>query len=212
MIEAGFFLKTLGAIFVVVDPIGGIPLFLSLTAEETEKERITTAFKASLAAFLVLSIFIFLGEKILALFQISMGSFRVAGGALLFLIAIQMLQAKPRSTKSTPPEEAESRTKEDVTLVPLAVPILAGPGAITTVIVLAGGEPLSIKLTVFLASALTFTFTFLIFSQASRIAPLLGKTGANLLVRLMGLLLSVIAVEYMVEGLKELFPILGGVS
>lgn len=210
MIEAGFFIKTLAAIFVIVDPIGGIPLFLSLTADETEKERITTAFKASLAAFLVLSVFIFLGEKILSLFQISMGSFRVAGGALLFLIAIQMLQAKPRSTKSTPPEELESRTKEDVALVPLAVPILAGPGAITTVIVLAGGEPLSIKLTVFLASALTFIFTFLIFSQASRMAHLLGQTGANLLVRLMGLLLSVIAVEYIVEGLKELFPILGG--
>lgn len=210
MIEAGFFIKTLAAIFVIVDPIGGIPLFLSLTADETEKERITTAFKASLAAFLVLSVFIFLGEKILSLFQISMGSFRVAGGALLFLIAIQMLQAKPRSTKSTPPEELESRTKEDVALVPLAVPILAGPGAITTVIVLAGGEPLSIKLTVFLASALTFIFTFLIFSQASRMAHLLGQTGANLLVRLMGLLLSVIAVEYIVKGLKELFPILGG--
>jgi len=210
VIEAGFFIKTLAAIFVIVDPIGGIPLFLSLTADETEKERITTAFKASLAAFLVLSVFIFLGEKILSLFQISMGSFRVAGGALLFLIAIQMLQAKPRSTKSTPPEELESRTKEDVALVPLAVPILAGPGAITTVIVLAGGEPLSIKLTVFLASALTFIFTFLIFSQASRMAHLLGQTGANLLVRLMGLLLSVIAVEYIVEGLKELFPILGG--
>ncbi|OAQ21218.1 MarC family protein [Thermosulfurimonas dismutans] len=210
MIEAGFFIKTLVAIFVIVDPVGGIPLFLSLTADETEKERIMTAFKASLAAFLVLSVFIFLGEKILSLFQISMGSFRVAGGALLFLIAIQMLQAKPRSTKSTPPEEAESRTKEDVALVPLAVPILAGPGAITTVIVLAGGEPLSIKLTVFLASALTFILTFLIFSQASRMAHLLGQTGANLLVRLMGLLLSVIAVEYIVEGLKELFPILGG--
>jgi len=121
-----------------------------------------------------------------------------------------MLQAKPRSTKSTPLEEAESRSKEEVALVPLTVPILAGPGAITTVIVLSGGEPLKIKLLVLLASAVTFLFTFLIFSQASRVAHLLGQTGVNLLVRLMGLLLSVIAVEYMVEGLKELFPILGG--
>ncbi len=200
------------AIFVIVDPVGGIPLFLSLTAEETETERRKTALKAALAAFAVLAIFTLFGERILAFFQISMGSFRVAGGALLFLIALEMLQAKPRSTKSTPPEEAESRTREDVALVPLGVPILAGPGAITTVIVLSGGEPWQVKLTVLIASALTFSLTVLIFSQASRVSRVLGQTGANLLVRIMGLLLSVIAVEYMVEGLKEVFPVLGGVS
>ncbi len=199
------------AIFVIVDPVGGIPLFLSLTAEETEAERRKTALKAALAAFAVLAIFTLFGERILAFFQISMGSFRVAGGALLFLIALEMLQAKPRSTKSTPPEEAESRTREDVALVPLGVPILAGPGAITTVIVLSGGEPWKVKLTVLIASALTFSLTVLIFFQASRVSRVLGQTGANLLVRIMGLLLSVIAVEYMVEGLKEVFPVLGGV-
>ncbi len=211
MLEINFLLKTFVAIFVIVDPIGGIPLFLSLTAEETEEERRKTALKAALAAFTVLAVFILFGEKILAFFQISMGSFRVAGGALLFLIALEMLQAKPRSTKSTPPEEAESRTREDVGLVPLGVPILAGPGAITTVIVLSGGEPWPVKLTVLSASALTFFLTVLIFFQASRVSRVLGRTGANLLVRIMGLLLSVIAVEYMVEGLKEVFPILGGV-
>ncbi len=210
MIEPGFFLKTLIAFFVIVDPIGGLPLFLSLTPTESDRERRLTALKACLAAFLILDVFIFWGEKILALFQISMGSFRVAGGALLFLIALQMLQAKPRGTKSTPPEEEEALEKEDVALVPLAVPILSGPGAITTAIVLAGGEPLTVKLQVFLAAGCTFLVTFLLFSQASRIAALLGRTGANLLVRVMGLLLSVIAVEYMVVGLKELFPALGG--
>ncbi|WP_168720141.1 MarC family protein [Thermosulfurimonas marina] len=210
MFELKVFLKTFTALFVIVDPVGGIPLFLSLTEGYTEKERRLTAFKASLAAFLVLAAFIFLGEKILSFFQISLGSFRVAGGALLFLIALEMLQAKPRSTKSTPPEEAESRQREDISLVPLAVPILAGPGAITTVIVLAGGEDLSMKFTVLGACALTFLATFLLFSQAARLARFLGRTGANLLVRLMGLLLAVIAVEYMVEGLKEVFPALRG--
>lgn len=212
MLDWASLLKIWIAIFIIVDPIGGIPLFLSLTANETEPERLKTAFKACVAGFLVLLVFIFLGETILSLFQISMGSFRVAGGVLLFLIALQMLQAKPRSTKSTPPEEAEGKEKEDVSLVPLAVPILAGPGAITTVIVLAGGEPLYAKFQVCLATAFTFLITFVVFSQASRLFRLLGHTGANLLVRLMGLILAVIAVEYMVAGLKSLFPILGGKS
>ncbi|MBX6422923.1 MarC family protein [Thermosulfurimonas sp. F29] len=210
MPEISFLLKTFVAIFVIVDPIGGLPLFLSLTADETEEERRRTALKGALAAFLVLAVFTLFGEKILAFFQISMGSFRVAGGALLFLIAMEMLQAKPRSTKSTPPEEAESREREDVALVPLGVPILAGPGAITTVIVLAGGEPWPTKLGVLASAAATFILTVLLFFQASRVSRLLGRTGANLMVRIMGLLLSVIAVEYMVEGLKEVFPALGG--
>ncbi len=203
-----FFLKTLFAFFVIVDPVGGLPLFLSLTAEETESQRVVTALKACVAAFFVLAMFVFFGEKILQVFGISLGSFRVAGGALLFLISIQMLQAKPRKTKSTPLEQKEAMEKEDVALVPLAVPILAGPGAITTAIVLAGGEPLSTKLTVVLAAGLAMFFTFVIFSQASRLSKILGQTGSNLLVRLMGLLLSVIAVEYMVAGIRELFPVL----
>ncbi|HFC97891.1 MAG TPA: NAAT family transporter [Thermosulfurimonas dismutans] len=210
MLELKLLFKTFVAIFIIVDPIGGIPLFLSLTARESESQRRATALKAVVAAFLVLAVFVLLGERILSFFQISLGSFRVAGGALLFIIALDMLQAKPRSTKSTPPEEEESRQREDVALVPLAVPILAGPGAITTVIVLSGGESLQAKLIVLLACALVMSSTLLIFTQASRIARFLGHTGANLLVRIMGLLLSVIAVEYMVAGIKELFPGLGG--
>jgi len=212
VLELKVFFKTFLALFVIVDPVGGLPLFLSLTQDYSVKERRLTALKASLAAFFVLSGFTFLGEKILLFFQISLGSFRVAGGALLFLIALEMLQAKPRSTKSTPSEEAESREREDISLVPLAVPILAGPGAITTVIVMAGGESLSLKLTILSACALTFMATFVLFSQADRIARVLGRTGANLLVRIMGLLLAVIAVEYMVEGLKEVFPVLRGTT
>ncbi len=202
-----WFLHIFVPLFIIVDPIGCIPLFLGLTEGFPEKKKRKLAFKASLVAAGVLSAFALLGDRILLYFDISVSSFRVAGGLILLLIALQMLQAQPRATKSLPEEEEESRQKEDMAVVPLGVPILAGPGAITTVLVLTAGEKhASFRLEVVLAVVLVSLLTFIIFWHASRIACFLGQTGTNLFVRLTGLILAVISVEYMAKGLGELFP------
>ncbi len=194
-------------LFIIVDPIGCVPLFLGLTEGLPEAKKRYLAFKASLVAALVLTAFSLFGDRLLLYFDISVASFRVAGGLILLLIALQMIQAQPRATKSLPEEEEESRQKEDIAVVPLGVPILAGPGAITTVLVLTGGEPgLSLRLKVILATFLVALLTFVIFSHAVRISRMLGQTGTNLFVRLTGLILAVISVEYMARGLGELFP------
>ncbi len=201
------FLNIFVPLFIIVDPIGCVPLFLGLTEGFSEEKKRLLAFKASLVAAFVLSIFSLLGDRILLYFDISVASFRVAGGLILLLIALQMIQAQPRATKSLPEEEEESRQKEDIAVVPLGVPILAGPGAITTVLVLtAGAKSFDLRLKVILAAFLVSGFTFLIFANAARLSKILGQTGTNLFVRLTGLILAVISVEYMAKGLGELFP------
>ncbi len=201
------FLHIFVPLFIIVDPVGCVPLFLGLTEGLPESKRRYLAFKASLVLTLVLSAFSLFGDRLLLYFDISVASFRVAGGLILLLIALQMIQAQPRATKSLPEEEEESRQKEDIAVVPLGVPILAGPGAITTVLVLTGGEPnLSLRFMVIMATVLVALLTFLIFSHAVRISRVLGQTGTNLFVRLTGLILAVISVEYIARGLGELFP------
>ena len=201
------FLNIFVPLFIIVDPVGCVPLYLGLTEGLPEAKRRRLALKASLVAALVLSAFALLGDRLLLYFDISVASFRVAGGLILLLIALQMIQAQPRATKSLPEEEEESRLKEDIAVVPLGVPILAGPGAITTVLVLTGGvKETVVRLKVILAAALVSLITFLVFAHAARLAKLLGQTGTNLFVRLTGLILAVISVEYMARGLGELFP------
>ncbi|OAG28196.1 MarC family protein [Thermodesulfatator autotrophicus] len=201
------FLHILVPLFIIVDPIGCIPLFLGLTCNLPPSKRQKIALKASLVAAFVLSAFALLRDRLLLYFNISIASFRVAGGLILLLIALQMIQAQPRATKSRPEEEEESRQKEDVATVPLGVPILAGPGAITTVLVLTAGQAsFEIRLKVILAVILVAFITFITFVYANRIAKMLGQTGTNLFVRIMGLILAVISVEYMARGLGELFP------
>ncbi|WP_022852533.1 MarC family protein [Thermodesulfatator atlanticus] len=201
------FLHIFVPLFIIVDPIGCIPLFLGLTEKLPPERKKKVALKASVVAALVLTAFSLLGDRLLLYFDISVASFRVAGGLILLLIALQMIQAQPRATKSLPEEEEESRQKEDVAIVPLGVPILAGPGAITTILVFTAGEAnFILRFKVIIAIFTVALISFLMFSNAARIAKMLGQTGTNLFVRIMGLILAVISVEYMARGLGELFP------
>lgn len=194
-------------LFIIVDPIGCLPLFLGLTEGLSPSKRRILAVKASLVSASVLSAFALFGDRLLLYFDVSLSSFRVAGGLILLIIALQMIQAQPRATKSLPEEEEESKHRDDIAVVPLGVPILAGPGAITTVLVLTAGEiNFFFRLKVILAVALVSLLTIIIFWHASRISRFLGQTGTNLFVRLTGLILAVISVEYMAKGLGELFP------
>jgi len=201
--EIGFLIKSFIALFTVVDPIGGAPLFLSLTEGASEKERRFIAIRACLTLFVVLSLFLFLGQNILKIFHISISAFKMAGGLLLILTAIDMLYARTRAIKETPEEREKWKEREDVSIVPLGIPYLAGPGAITTTVILSDGIDLEKRL--FLLGVIFFVSfsTLIVFFFAGFIFRFLGETGTKALVRILGLILASIAVEYIITGIKE---------
>lgn len=203
------FLVTLSAVFFIVDPLGLVPLFVAMTSRDSEEKRRRTARRAVLVAAGVLSAFALFGSVIFKVFGVTLSAFKVAGGILLLITAIDMLRAQPSRTRSSPEEADEGAAKDDVAIVPLAMPLLAGPGAIATVAVLAGRGPswLSSAAPVLLAIALTCGAAYLLLRIAGRINGLLGKSGIAVLERIMGLLLAAIAVQFAADGLRELLAL-----
>jgi multiple antibiotic resistance protein len=193
-------------IFFIVDPLGNIPIFLAITEERSPEQRNRTALRASLATFLILLLFAFVGEWILRLLRVTISSFQIAGGILIFIIALSMLQARRSRAKSTPQEEHERHEGDDVAIFPLAIPMLGGPAAITTVMVLINlSTSLLQRALVILAIFLTSLSCYLIMRASGRLMNFLGQTGINVLTRLMGLLLAVISVQFVIDGIKEAF-------
>ncbi|MGB5105233.1 MAG: MarC family protein [Candidatus Zixiibacteriota bacterium] len=204
------YLEILTAIIVIVDPFGAIPIFISITADENSKQRAHTARVASIAAAVVLIAAALAGEPMLKLLGIRLASFQVGGGILILLLAISMLNAKVSPAKQTPEEEKEAVTKENVAVVPLAVPLLAGPAAISTVIVFAHrGEGWSAKGFVIFSVIFVSFLTWILLRLSIPLSHKLGRTGVNTLTRTMGMILSAIAVEFIATGLLQLFPGLG---
>jgi multiple antibiotic resistance protein len=206
-------LKTLMAVMVIVNPLGMVPAYLSLTAKAPVTERARIGRVASITSCLVLLISALLGEKILAFFGISIPSFRVGGGILVLLIAIDMLYARHLRTKQTPSEADEAGEREAVAVVPLGIPLLSGPGAISTAILYAQKSDKLSHLIVLCTCIVTVGFvTWTVFRLAEPFRRVLGLTGINVCTRLMGLLLAAIAVEFIAEGLKQIFPFLEGMT
>lgn len=203
--EAGFLIKSFLTLFTIIDPVGGAPFFLGITAGYSEEERKKIALRASLTAFMTLLTFLWIGKYLLSFFQISVSSFKIAGGILLFLIAIEMLFGKTTQVKATEKETIKTKEKEDVSIVPLGIPYLAGPGAITTTIILGETSGLTLKLALSVIIFLVLLVTFLIFCNSSKIFKLLGELGTKAVVRILGLILASIAIEYITAGLKEIF-------
>ncbi|AEH23164.1 multiple antibiotic resistance (MarC)-related protein [Thermodesulfobacterium geofontis OPF15] len=203
--ETGFLIKSFLTLFTIIDPIGGVPFFLSISAGYSEEERKKIALRASLTACLTLLFFLWIGKYLLSFFQISVSSFRIAGGILLFLISMEMLFGKTTQVKTTEKETLKVKEKEDVSIVPLGIPYLAGPGAITTTIILGETSTLHTKLGLSLIIFLVLLITYLIFSYSSKISKLLGELGTKAIVRILGLILASIAIEYITTGLKEIF-------
>jgi multiple antibiotic resistance protein len=203
--ETGFLIKSFLTLFTIIDPVGGVPFFLSISAGYSEEERKKIALRASLTAFLTLLFFLWIGKNLLSFFQISVSSFRIAGGILLFLISMEMLFGKTTQVKTTERETLKVKEKEDFSIVPLGIPYLAGPGAITTTIILGETSTLYTKLGLSLIIFLVLLITFLIFSHSSKISKLLGELGTKAIVRILGLILASIAIEYITTGLKEIF-------
>lgn len=209
MLDWSEYAKALVAILVIVDPIGIIPVFLTLTAGRSPKGRRHVARVASVAMAIVLIVAALAGDYLLQAFGIGIPSFRVGAGIILLLMSIAMLQARLGATRQAPEEVIEAEEKDAVATVPMAIPLLAGPGAISTVIVYAHKPelgPHAAGLCVIIAICALVVWVAL--RSAEPIARMLGTTGINIANRLMGLVLAAIAVELMADGVKGLFPAL----
>ncbi len=210
MLEWHQYLEILTAILVIVDPFGAIPIFISITSDETPKQRANTARIASFTLAVVLIAAALAGEPMLKLLGIRLASFQVGGGILILLLSLSMINAKVSPTKQTPEEEIEAVAKENVAVVPLAIPLLAGPAAISTVIVFAHrSDDWSAKGFVIFSVILVALLTWLLLRLSIPLSHKLGRTGINTFTRAMGMVLSAIAIEFIATGLLQLFPGLG---
>lgn len=202
-----FSLLSLSAIFFVVDPMGVIPIFVAITADDTEARKANMARRASLAAFGILTTFAVAGTFVFRVLGVTLGAFKVAGGILLLITAIEMLRASPVRTRTTPEEEHEGAEKEDAAIFPLAIPLLAGPGSIATVTALMGrAHQIVYAIPVVLSIAITCAASYAMLRAAGRIARLLGVTGLNVMNRVIGLVIGAIAVQFIFDGLRDTFP------
>jgi len=209
MLDYAEYIKIFIGLLAIVNPFGVVPLFISITANESHSERRTTIKQVAIGVASILLVSLFFGEALLHFFGISIDSFRVGGGILILLMAIAMLHARTSPLKQTDKEANESLQKESVAIVPLAMPLLAGPGAISTVILAAHK---SSGIMHYLMVALGIIALSIITWIALRLSPWIQKrisaTGLNIFTRIMGLILAAIAVEYIANGLKGLFPVL----
>lgn len=204
-----FEISALASIFAIMNPIANVPIFMALTGDQSQAEQRSLARRSTLIAFFIVLFFAVLGQAILKILGITLDAFRIAGGILLFFIAFNLLQGKSSHVHHPSPDEhAESMEKDDVAIVPLATPILAGPGTITTVMALSGGYSAVFTgtLLVMLAFAIVLLITFLLFYHAPWVQQHLPQTTINLVTRMMGLLLTVIAVQMASTGIIGLFP------
>ncbi|MDE3106214.1 MAG: NAAT family transporter, partial [Acidobacteriota bacterium] len=195
-----FSLLAFSSIFFLVDPFAALPTFLAVTAGENAAERRRTALKASLTALIFLAAFAVAGEYIFRLFGITLPAFEIAGGIILLLIGLDMLEAKRSPTQEAMGDAEEAAIKEDAGIVPLGIPMLAGPGAITSVMVLVGQAQTMWQMAAIMAAiVITAAICYLVLGNSDRVATALGETGIRVLVRIMGLLLVALAVQYFVN-------------
>jgi multiple antibiotic resistance protein len=205
--------KPLIALLAIVNPIGAIPFFIHFTSGFTRQQRQRTVRVAALSAFIVIAVSALAGLKIIEFFGISLASFQVGGGLLLLMSALQMLNAQPAEVRKD--DLADGGDKADagasIAIVPLTIPLLTGPAAISTMIIYADKTHHWWELGVLVTYGVVIgVAVWIAFSLSGRIARALGKTGINVMTRLMGLLLAALAVEVMSDGLVKLFPILAG--
>ena len=192
------------AVFIVVDPFGIVPVFISLTHGLTPARRHATILKALLVAFGVLCLFIFTGSAILRFLGILPGSFFISGGILMFIISIDLLLGRPGRTKTTGREAGEER--EDVSIFPLAIPMLAGPGAITTVLLYVSEDtlPTFIPFVLVGSVALALGLAGITMLLSSFFLRVLGRTGVSVIERIMGIVLTGLSVQFVYDGLLKL--------
>lgn len=198
-------LVSLSAIFFVVDPIGVVPIFIAMTQGDSQEKLRDTARRASLVAAALLVFFALFGTFLFKVVGVSLSAFRVAGGIVLLITGLDMLRARQSETRTSPEEAQEATIKEDVAIVPLALPLLAGPGAIATVMVLMSRASGMVSVVAVVASILiTMLASYFLLRGASLVQRFLGQSGVAIFQRVMGLLLAAIAVQFIAEGGRDL--------
>jgi multiple antibiotic resistance protein len=202
-----FAVLALSSVFFVIDPLANVPIFLTVTARCTPEVRRRIAGRAALATWITLNVFAVAGGLIFKAFGISLGAFKIAGGIMLLLMSIDMMRAQPSPTRTTAKEQDESRERgDDIAIFPVAVPMLAGPGAIATVMVLmsrAAWDPVRTP-AVFVAVTITCIVAWLLMRSAPRAERLLPEPVLRAFERIMGLLLAAVAVEFIAGGVRDL--------
>ena len=199
-----FALLAATSIFFLVDPFAVIPMFLAITADVQEPMRREMARRSAWTCAIVLCAFAAAGSLIFKAFGITLPAFKIAGGIILLLIGLEMLQARQSATKSTAEEQQEGAEKEDASVIPLGMPMLAGPGAISTVMVLVGEAHRWWQYAIVYAVIVATSYaSYLVLAGADRVRRYLGNTGIRIMTRLMGLLLVALAVQFVANGLID---------
>ncbi len=196
-----FFSVCFPSMFSIVDPIGVVPVYLALVGTEPRKEQMRTAARATITATIVLSLFAATGAAIFHFFGITIPAFKLAGGVLLFTMALEMMRAKTSPVKNTPEETTDAKAKDDVAITPIGVPLISGPGAIATAIMWSSrathaGE----KVALYASIVLVTVITLLAMLFAARVVRVIGKTGINVITRIMGLILAATAAQFIIDG------------
>lgn len=189
--------------FTLINPLGVMPIFMTMTSDLDSVHRTRTAKKASIVSFVIIVMFAFSGQLLINFFGISVNSFKIVGGVIFFLMGMDMLQARLGKVKI---KDSEVKTYvNDISITPLAIPMICGPGAITNAIVMMDtANSLAKQTTLIFSIFLVMVLTYIILYSSSKIIKILGETGNNVLMRLMGLIVMVIAVEFFFSGLKPI--------
>lgn len=200
-------LRALVALLAIVNPVGAVPIFVAVTGDQTAGDRLRTSRTTAIAVGVTLLAAALAGQYILQLFGIDLDAFRVGGGLLILLMAIHMLQGSPNRARNTPEETQEGVAKDDVAVVPLAIPLLAGPGSISTVIITAQNAQgwlgyLALLLNILIVAGVVYATL----RVAVPLSAKLGETGIRIATRVLGLLLAAIAVQFMALGIRGLLP------
>jgi multiple antibiotic resistance protein len=203
-------LKTLVSLLVIVNPVSAVPMFLGLTQGQTDAQRNQLARLTGMATFLILLVAALFGKVLLNFFGISLPSFRVAGGILFLLMGIDMLNARSSRSRETPEEREEAENRKDIAIVPMAIPQLAGPGAIGSVILFMDSGPFWKQLPQMAGIVVAISLlSWLSLRMATPLGSLLGKTGIYIFARVEGLLLVALAVEFILNGIRQLWFVTG---
>ena len=199
-----FFILCFSSLFTLINPIGLIPIFISITQDYTKKERDIIALKAVIFSFFILVLFGVIGEFIFSFYNITIHGFRIAGGILLLKISFDMIESKRSRTKTTPKEEKEAEEKNEIAYTPLGIPLIAGPGSIASIMILSSESTNNNNIvSLIVALVLVLLITFLIFKISKNLSKRFGKLGLRILQRIMGLILMVISIEFILKGIKD---------
>ena len=207
-IDLSFILLSFSSLFALLNPIGIAPIILSITENYSLKDYKKLIRRSTIFACIILLIFAITGKIIFSFYGITLHAFKIAGGILFLRIGLNMLEAKVSRTKSTPKESEEAESNSDIALSPIGIPLIAGPGAITSVMILsAQTTSLNQKIIFYVSIVLTLFITFIILTLAKKLTKILGTVGLRIIERIMGMILMVVAIQFIIDGMNIVIQI-----